>query len=156
MRKLGARRPSTLGALRQLSSGKLKQQDAANIELLRMTAVCINELTDEELQDAKAGAKLTALPKHLVDKAGKPEARDYVAALDAKIWEELQLVAKTLLAQLAGDEHEPLPWMYGLIAGVPVVLAVLFLTKKFLAMQKEKDEKKESVARYDVRLDMRL
>merc|ERR1712187_804483 len=117
--------------------------DAAPMELWRMTATCINELTEQELQQFKNG-KLKQLPKTYVEMSKKPEAEKQVLELEENVWKEL----KTIATALVGDREEPKPpWMFGLLAGIPFVLVIGFLGKKFFDMQAEKDSKKDKKKR---------
>lgn len=140
LRRAGARRPSTLGALRQMAKGRLEPAEAANTELWRMCSVCIADLTDVELGQFKAG-KLTVLPQAMADKANKPEGKEAVTAMEASIYKELKVVADALLTTFAGDdEGTGVPAYAGLIAGIPIAAIFAFLGKKFMDMQKREEE----------------
>merc|ERR1712196_709349 len=75
MRRVGVKRPSTLGVLKRLADGKMTKQEAAGEQLVRMVGICVNEFTEQELKDFKAG-KLQVLPKAYVEAAKKPEAKN--------------------------------------------------------------------------------
>lgn len=147
MRRVGVKRPSTVGALKRLADDKLTPEEAAKVDLYRMIGVCVNEFTEEELTQFKAG-KLSILPKAYVDAAKKPEAEDQVKSLDASIWKELKKIAAGLVRELVGDTAEQgnVPFYVGLVGAVPVILMVGFLARKFVQLQQEKAaaaEKKE-------------
>jgi len=143
MKRIGSQKASVLNALRLLAKDKLKPEDAAMMDIWRMTATCINELTEQELQQFKNG-KLSQLPKTYVEMSKKPEAEKQCRELDDGIWKELKVIATALV----GDQEEPKPpVIFGLMAGIPVVLVVGFLAKKFFDMQAEKDAKKDKKKR---------
>lgn len=143
MRRVGVKRPSTLGALRRLVDGKMSPSEAAKVDLYRMIGVCVNEFTEDELTQFKAG-KLTVLPKSYVDASKKPTAEEHVKNLDENIWKELRVIAAGLLKEIVGDtEQSQVPYYVGLLGAVPVVLMVGFLARKFFDMQREKVEKSE-------------
>eukprot|EP00419_Tripos_fusus_P047076 CAMPEP_0172820932 /NCGR_PEP_ID=MMETSP1075-20121228/15597_1 /TAXON_ID=2916 /ORGANISM="Ceratium fusus, Strain PA161109" /LENGTH=309 /DNA_ID=CAMNT_0013661679 /DNA_START=19 /DNA_END=948 /DNA_ORIENTATION=- len=153
MKRAGLRRPTTLGALRQLASGKLKPEEAQNMELVRLVAACITGLSDTELKDYESG-KLGALPKNLADKAAKAEGMQEVLNLEKElpgVWDILRKVAGPLYESVSPAAGSSPPVLYGLVAGIPVVLMVGFLAKKFFDMQKDKqelaDKKKEKAAK---------
>lgn len=74
----------------------------------------------------------------------KPEAEKQCRELDDSIWKELKVIA----AALVGNQEEPKPpVIFGLLAGIPVLLVVGFLAKKFFDMQAEKDAKKDKKKR---------
>merc|ERR1719359_64343 len=134
MRRVGIKKPSTIGALRRLADGKLPPEEAAKIDLYRMVGVCVNEFTEEELSQFKAGT-LTMLPKIHVDASKKPAAEEYVKGLDANIWKELRTIAGGLVRELVGDDPDSSVNFYvGLVWAVPVVLMVGFLAQKFMAL----------------------
>merc|ERR1711988_750631 len=85
MKRIGDSRSSVITALRLLVKDKLTPADAATMELWRMTATCINELTEQELQQFKNG-KLRQLPKTYVDLSKKPEATKQVTDLEENVW----------------------------------------------------------------------
>jgi len=145
MKRAGIRRPTTLGALRQLASGKLKVEDAQNMELVRLVAACITGLSDTELRDYEAG-KLGALPKNLADKAAKAEGMQEVLNLEKElpgVWDILRKVAGPLYESVSPAAGKSPPVLYGLVAGIPVVLMIGFLAKKFYDMQNEKQDRAE-------------
>lgn len=128
-------------ALKLLVKDKLKPEQAKSMDMWKLTATCINELTEQELAQFKKH-KLAKLPKVYVDAAKKPEAEKQVLELDEQIWGELKVIATALV----GDEEEPPPPIIpGILAGVLFLGAVGFLGKKFMDMQsanEKKDKKK--------------
>lgn len=144
LRKAGMRKPQSLSALGALASGKLTQEEGADIDLVKMVSVCISELTDKELAEFKAG-QLTVLPQALATKATEPEAKDIVIGIEAEVWKQLVPVAAALQSQIVGDAGggRSLPSGVGFIFGVPFFLFLVFLGKKFLEMQKDQGEKKD-------------
>merc|ERR1712060_658067 len=70
--RAGARRLSTLEGLKRLASSDLKPEDAKSVELIRLVAVCVNDIGEMELDDIKEG-KSRALPKALANKAATAE-----------------------------------------------------------------------------------
>merc|ERR1719253_1970282 len=80
-------------------------------------------------------------------------AKDVVLGIEAEVWKQLGPVSKALQSQILGDASggRSLPSGGGLIAGVPLFLAFVFLGKKFLEMQardgEKKDKKKEEAAK---------
>lgn len=147
VRKAGMNRPSVIGALRRLGDDKMSMQEAAQIDLYRLFAVCANELTEEEHQNFKK-SKLAVMPKAYVDAAKKPEAEALVTGLDAAIWAELKVIAGGLSKELGGrrDDSTGPSVMWGVVAFVPMSLVIGFLTKKFIDMQKSQEEKKDKKA----------
>lgn len=147
LKRAGMRRPSTLGALRRLASGKLTVEEATGMEFVRLVAVCITGLSDAELKQFNDG-KLDKLPKALADKAASSEGKKEVLNLEKELpgaWEMLARVAAPLYDSVSGASgagQRP-PVLYGLLAGIPALLMVGFLAKKFLDMQKGKNEKEE-------------
>ncbi|CAK0789604.1 unnamed protein product [Prorocentrum cordatum] len=143
MRKVGMRRPQTLAALSRLASGKLTQEEGASVELVRMTSVCVSELTDQELAQYKGGG-LQVLPPALVAKAAESSAKDVVCPLEAAVWEQLAVVAAALQSQIVGDlPSKGLPQGTGLIAGIPLLAIFVFLGKKFYDMKQREVTKKD-------------
>lgn len=142
LRRAGARRPQTLGALRRLAKG-VTQEEGADVELVRMVAVCVNELTDVELGQFRAG-QLQILPQHLTAQAAQPSGRDAVLGIEATVWEQLGPVAAAMQEQLVGDvDANKLPGSTALIAGVPLLLIFAFLGKKFFEMKQREVHKKD-------------
>lgn len=144
MKRVGASRPATIGTLKRLANGKLTPTEAATQDFWRMTATCINHLTELELQQAKGGG-LQKLPNQYVEMSKKPEAEKGVLDLDQHIWKELKSVAIALVG-VQEDAPKP-PMIYGLIAAVPLVCVLGFLGKKFFDMQAEQDGKKNKKKR---------
>mmetsp|Transcript_109389 Transcript_109389/g.214405 ORF Transcript_109389/g.214405 Transcript_109389/m.214405 type:complete len:121 (+) Transcript_109389:2-364(+) len=113
------------------------------MSLMRLVAVCLNDLTEEQLRSHIAG-QLMSLPQTMVERSGRPEAGEAVLGIEPELWKELQTVAKAVLEQLASESSvERLPVAYGLLAMIPLLLVVGFLGKKFKDMQKEQAAKKE-------------
>jgi len=149
MKRIGMRRPSALSGLRQLANSDVKQDEVASNELVRMVAVCINELSDQELQEHKAG-KLQQLPKVHVDKAQTEDGKAQVLAIEEAVWKELRRVAAALQKQLLGSpEDNKVNLTPGFLALIPLGIMVLFLVKKFLDMQKRDSQKKEKKDKSD-------
>merc|ERR1719229_116652 len=140
MRRSGAQRPATLGALAKLADTAITMERAGDHEFVRMVATCVNELTDEELKQYKAG-KLQVLPKTLAAKAAQAESKAEVLKIEAPVWAELQLIAGAIRKQIVGDEEarQP-PIIQGLVAGIPVLGMIFFLGLKFREMQKRGDK----------------
>jgi hypothetical protein len=143
MRRSGPQRPATLGALAKLADKETTPERAGDFELARMVAVCVNDMSDEELAQFKSG-KLAVLPKAMAAKAADPESKAEVLKIEAPVWAELQVVAAAMQKQLVGDvEMQRPPIMQGLCAGIPVLGMIFFLATKFREMQKDKVAKKE-------------
>jgi hypothetical protein len=147
LRRAGAQRPATLSALARLADKETTMERAGDFEFVRMVAICVNELTDDELKEIKTG-RLTVLPKGLAAKAAEPESKAEVLKIEAPVWAELQVVAAAMQKQLVGDaEAQRPPIMQGLAAAVPVLGMIIFMGSKFLEMQKReaaKQDKKHS------------
>jgi len=143
LRRAGAQRPATIGALRRLAEDKLSREEAAKLNLWKMVGACINDLTQQELEQFKAG-KLQQLPKAYVEMSKKPEAEEAVTKIDDSMWNELRTISKALLKELIGntDEQKP-PVMFALMFAIPLLGAFAFLAKKFMDMQAETGTKKE-------------
>jgi len=113
-----------------------------------MVAVCVNGLSDKEYKKFTAGT-LDSLPKALADKAALPAAKAEVLAMENEIpgvWDQLAKVAGPMFSTMkeaAGNEAGAPPNMYGLLAAIPLLLAVAFLAKKFFDMQRAQREKEE-------------
>jgi len=143
LRRAGAQRPATLGALSRLADKETTMARAGDFEFVRMVAICVNELTDDELKEIKTG-KLTVLPKGLAAKAAEPESKAEVLKIEAPVWAELQVVAAAMQKQLVGDaEAQRPPIMQGLAAAVPVLGMIIFMVSKFREMQKRETAKQE-------------
>merc|ERR1719327_2057576 len=91
MRRVGVKRPSTLGILKRLADGKMTKEEASKVDLIKMVGTCVNEFTEQELKDFKAG-KLQVLPKAYVEASKKPEAEKNVLEIEDGIWKELQKI----------------------------------------------------------------
>jgi hypothetical protein len=147
LRRAGAQRPATLSALARLADKETTMERAGDFEFVRMVAICVNELTDDDLKEIKTG-RLTVLPKGLAAKAAEPESKAEVLKIEAPVWAELQVVAAAMQKQLVGDaEAQRPPIMQGLAAAVPVLGMIIFMGSKFLEMQKReaaKQDKKHS------------
>jgi len=143
MRRVGVKRPSTIGALRRLANEQLSRQDASLMDLYRMSATCINEFNDDELEQYKAG-KLTVLPKAYVEKAKTDDGKQNVLQLDDSIWKSMQTVAASIIKEIGEDAPStPITNVVGLLGAVPLLALLSFLGKKFYDMQQEKNEKKD-------------
>jgi len=143
--RAGARRLTTLEGLKRMANPDLKPEDAKNVEIIKMVAVCINEITELELEDVKAG-KARPLPKVLANKAATAEGETQVLALSAGDWKVIRRAAKEISGSLStgkGDGGSSLA-AFGWLAAIPVGFAVLFLTKKFLDMSKDKEAAEEA------------
>jgi len=143
--RAGARRLSTLEGLRRFASLEIKPEDAKSIELVKLVAVCINEISQADIDDLKAG-KAKALPKNLADKA-KTEGEAHVLAFNSADWGMLRRAAKEMSGSLNRKKDDGGQWTPGFLAAIPVGCAVLFLTKKFLDMNREKAEAEEAKQR---------
>jgi len=140
MKRAGDSRQSTLAALRLLARDKLTTTEAADMELWRMTATCINELTEEELKQFKNG-QLRKLPMSYVELSKKSEATKQVTDLEPNVWNQLKIIS---LAITGSPEDQPQQPIYvGMLAAIPMLGAVGFLGKKFMDMQAEKNKPKE-------------
>jgi len=147
LRRAGPKRPAATGALRRLASGSITQQEASELEIFRMVAVCVNELTDAEHEQVKVG-KLAILPKALAEKASAPEAKSQVMSIEADVWGALKEATGALLEQLGDDSTSQRPPVFqGLLAAVPVTIMVAFLAKKFFDMQNRETMKKDKSAK---------
>lgn len=136
-----ARRASITTTLKALAADKLSRAQAADNQFLRWVVTCITDLSNAELEQFKAGT-LVRLPNSMTQNAEKPEARLQVMSLDDELWVELRSVSKTFFKELAGKEMS-LSAKMGLLAAVPVILAVAFLAKKFNDMQQRKNPPKK-------------
>jgi len=140
MKRLGESRSSTLAGLRLMSREKLTRVDASDMEMWRLTATCINELTEQELQQFKNG-KLKKLPLAYVELAKKPEVSKQILDLEDNVWKQLQIIS---LAVVGSPEDQPQqPFYLGMVAGVPLLLVFGFLGKKFMDMQAQKSKPKD-------------
>uniref|UniRef100_A0A7S2AGY7 Transmembrane protein n=1 Tax=Alexandrium andersonii TaxID=327968 RepID=A0A7S2AGY7_9DINO len=145
----GPRKSGTFSALQRMASGTLKAAEASELPLMRMVAVCAMRLSNTEYQSFTSG-KLTSMPKPLVDKAALPAAKEDVLALEKDIpsvWELLPTVAAPLrdtMKEAAAKESGPASNTYGLVAAVPLLLAIAFLAKKFVDMQNAQRERESS------------
>jgi len=143
MRRVGVKRPSTIGALRRLANEQLTRQDASLMEIYRMSATCITEFTDDELEQYKAG-KLTVLPKAFVEKAKTEDGKQNVLKLDDSIWTSMQTVAASIIKEIGEDAPStPVTNVVGLLGAIPLLALLSFLGKKFYDMQQEKNGKKD-------------
>jgi hypothetical protein len=138
-----SKRSSGVTALKLLVQGRLKPEEAQHMDLWKLTASCINHMTEAELEQFKK-SKLAKLPKTYVDQAKTPEAEKQVMELDAQMWGEL----KTIAIAMVGDDEDPTmntAIVPGILAGILFLGAVGFLAKKFMDMQNsgDKDKKKK-------------
>lgn len=140
MKRLGESRQSTLAALRLLTRNKLTPSEASEMDMWRLTATCINELTEQELQQFKSG-KLKKIPASYVELSKKAEAGKQVVDLEENIWTQLRTIS---LAIVGSPEDQPQqPFYLGLVAAIPLLAAFAFLGKKFMDMQTEKSKPKQ-------------
>jgi len=143
LRRAGAQRPATIGALRRLAEDKLSPDEAAKLDLWRMVGACINDLTQQELEQFKEG-KLVMLPKAYVEMSKKPEVEESVKGLEETMWNELKTISRALLKELIGNtEEQKPPVMFGALFAIPLLGVFAFLAKKFMDMQGEAGTKKE-------------
>mmetsp|Transcript_76421 Transcript_76421/g.181783 ORF Transcript_76421/g.181783 Transcript_76421/m.181783 type:complete len:297 (-) Transcript_76421:46-936(-) len=140
--RAGATRKSTRQTLRQMASGDLGQPEAAKVDLLKMVATCINDLTVEELQQYKAKS-IGLLPKALAEKATSAEASTQVEELGADVWLQLKAIASELAKELEENASNTPVGSGWQVAVIPATLAVFFMMKGFRAMMKRKDEAKK-------------
>lgn len=140
MKRAGDSRSSTLAALRLLVRGKLTPAEAAEMELWRMTATCINELTEQELQQFKNG-KLRKLPNSYVELAKKPEATKQVTDLEENVWKQLAIISQAIVG--APEDQPQQPVYLGMLFAIPLLGVFGFLGKKFMDMQAAKNKPKE-------------
>jgi len=143
VRRAGAQRPATVSALRRLADDKLSPEEAAKVDLWRMVGACINDLTQQELEQFKSG-QLVMLPKAYVEMSKKPEVEESVKSIEATMWSELKTISKALLKELGGnpEDNKP-PVKFAALFAIPVLGAAAFLAKKFMDMQGEAGTKKE-------------
>jgi len=144
MKVAGDSKSSTLGALRYLVRGKLTPAEASEMELWKMTATCINELTEQELQQFKSG-KLRKLPKNLIELSKKPEATKQVIDIEDNVWKQLAVISQAIVG--APEDQPKQPIYLGMMFAIPLLCVFGFLGKKFMDMQtakkKPKDKKRE-------------
>jgi len=143
LRRAGAQKPATISALKRLAGDKLSREEAAKLDLWKMVGACINDLTQQELEQFKEG-KLVQLPKAYVEMSKKPEAEEAVIKIEDAMWSELKTISTALLAQMVGNtEDSKPPVMFGALFAIPLLGAFGFLAKKFMDMQSETGTKKE-------------
>lgn len=144
------RRSSSLSTLKRMASGKMTKEEASGLPVMRMVAVCIKDLSNDEFKKFTHG-KLTSLPDALKAKAALPESKEQVLKLEEdipSIWEEMLATVAApmeIAAQEAADKEPkpPVPSSYGLLALVPLLLIAAFLGKKFLDMQNAQRSREE-------------
>lgn len=143
----GPKKSSTFKAMGRLASGRVTKEEAADMELMKLVAVCVTGLSDKEYKKYTAG-NLFTLPKHLTDKAAGKTARDEVLALESEIenvWKQIGDIAKPLYDTMREATGKgALPMWYGLVAAVPLIGAVGFLGKKFFDLQKSQEAAAEA------------
>mmetsp|Transcript_13388 Transcript_13388/g.35980 ORF Transcript_13388/g.35980 Transcript_13388/m.35980 type:complete len:292 (+) Transcript_13388:49-924(+) len=98
--RLGRTSPASADALKQLASDRLPRVGPDELDLHLMVAVCVNELTDDDLDKFRRG-ELSVLPAALGLAAGQPEASAYAVRLDAEFWNALRDASADLSAKLA-------------------------------------------------------
>jgi len=140
--RAGATRKKVKEVLRQLASGELTQAEASSVDLMRMVGTCINEITEEELQQAQTKS-LGLLPKALVERSQEPDAAKQVEDLEADVWLQLKAIAQELEQELADSSSGSPVGGAWKIAMVPAVMAVFLLIKGFGAMMKRQSEAKK-------------
>lgn len=151
IRRAGPGRSSTTEQFKKIADPKSKLADVVDLELTRLLSVCILESTQEELQvyqKAHQEGRALTLPVRMVERAKDKDIREEILkGMDDLLWQEVKtLSAKGLDAmkeQLGTAADSGLPMFWGLLAAVPVVGAVVFLASRFLALQNQKDQKKE-------------
>merc|ERR1719263_45668 len=143
LRRAGAQKPATIGALRKVAEDKVSREEAAKLDLWKMVGACVNDLTQQELEQFKEG-KLQQLPKAYVEMSKKPEAEEAVIQIEEAMWSELKTISTALLQQLVGntEDNKP-PVMFGALFAIPLLGVFGFLAKKFMDMQAETDTKKD-------------
>eukprot|EP00928_Gymnodinium_smaydae_P033739 TRINITY_DN24091_c0_g1_i1.p1 TRINITY_DN24091_c0_g1~~TRINITY_DN24091_c0_g1_i1.p1 ORF type:complete len:244 (+),score=44.55 TRINITY_DN24091_c0_g1_i1:28-732(+) len=82
--------------LAQLAKRQLSREKAADVRFVRMVSVCIEELTESELDEFNAG-QLLSLPKVYVDKSEGPGAKAQVLQMIDPVWDELQVGAQKMI-----------------------------------------------------------
>jgi len=140
VQKLGTQRAATQKSLQKLED-EVPAAGLAKDELWRMVAECVTSFTAEEFKDFKAGL-IKRLPDAYVEASKKPEAEQKLLEVDANVWKLLKGVAKGLLVEMKGDPQAPPPIGFGMLALIPVGLAVAFLFKLFRDMQMREEERK--------------
>lgn len=142
-RRTGLKRPTTTGALRSLAKDGFTKEQAKDMDLAKMVAVCITELSDAEFDLYKAG-KLTQLSKEMERKSQGSEGKSILLALEDDLWKAVGEVSKGLVKQLGGDDprKSDASSTLGLLAFIPILGGVGFLAKKFFDMQKENEARK--------------
>jgi len=157
VKHFGPQRAATQSSLRKLDEhGDAIMMDAiivdlAKDELWRMVGVCVNFFTMEDYQAFKAGT-MEKMPDAYVDtaKAWAPESEQNFLELQAPVWKMLSGLSKELLKDLKGDAAPP-PIGFGMLALVPMGLAVAFLFKLFRDMQSREEEKKAKKDKKDAK-----
>jgi len=144
LRRAGISRSATASAFKQIAVASSSLEDVIGLELAKMIGVCILEASDEEYKMMQAGTILT-LPAHMVERAKSKDIKETILkGMDKQLWSTVKEVAAQGIDKMKAQVKESgLPMSWGILAGVPVVGAVAFLAFKFLALQKEKEQKKD-------------
>lgn len=105
MSHFGSRhRSTTMGSLKRLAEGDLPPSSAATLnKFWRMVAVCITEITEDDIAQSKSG-EVAALPPSWVAKASDKSSKELVAGLDLQMWVGLQGIASAVLEKTAKEE----------------------------------------------------
>lgn len=129
--------------LKELADGKVQAADAAKLDLFRLTAVCIRNVTDEEIREFVAG-KGEGLQEAHVEQAFQPESEALVLGLGVDDWEELTLSAQRAIAanQRAKKNSQMPPWFLGLMSIAPAIQLFMWLRKKYTERQAVKQKSK--------------
>jgi len=149
MKRAGAKKPTTTGALRRLGAG-LTKEEAKDMEVVKLIASCINEISDAEYNLYKQGA-LSSLPKAMVKKALGPSGAEQVLAVEEDIWVEVQNVTGEVVKRfgevfqdknvnVAPGEAGSTASRAGFLAFVPLIAIFGFLGYKFWSLQQEANQ----------------
>mmetsp|Transcript_58830 Transcript_58830/g.117716 ORF Transcript_58830/g.117716 Transcript_58830/m.117716 type:complete len:253 (+) Transcript_58830:77-835(+) len=151
----GASNSEVMAELKELAEGKLLPADAAQRELFRMTAVCVGNVTEQELAEFRGG-NFSQLPDAYAELAAEPSAEAKVLGLDPDSWRSLADFAASALnatqpppqQQDGWSGRPPMPIL--LLSVLPTVRLLRYLGKKYHSWRdrrraeqaESKDEKK--------------
>lgn len=145
-RQGGLRNASVEAALRGLAEGTLPVAEAARMDLYRMIAVCIANVSVKDLEDFRDG-KLPHLPDAYAERAEGPEGEAQVAELFVEDWEYLSQLAVHFLPQpgfsLFGRfGSSPPPMLFLMFLLVPFVNLLRYFSAAYHERSQRKQEAK--------------
>lgn len=147
VKRIGATRMSLLENLRKSGEDEITKEEAKDIDLFRQTCVCINELTQGDLDDYRANhERMRILPGKMAGQAQR-EGDKCVMELEDGLFEQLKPLHKSFHQSLkenvsTGTTQGAPGWLSALLA-IPFLIAVLGLAYKMYKLNEERNNPKK-------------